>query len=456
MFDSRSWLLSESDRNENCLAGAFVDHAEQFVRYVPEWRRWLVFNGVRWVDDRAGLEALRMARDFATGLWSDVADLAQLRQCSREELTSATRFVHRCNSSKVLENVLRLAKADPRVLCHCGALNADISLLNCQNGTMNLISDEFYSHRRTDMLTQLACVDFSKDSTCPRWDQAIDLIFGGDGALIRYVKQLLGYALGGGGCEHVLPIAMGRGHNGKSFLADTIHGLLGDYATSAPMSLLVGDGTAHPTEATTLFAKRFVTMAEPEAGAKLREAQTKALTGDETIVARGVYQDFWSFKRTHLFWISSNYLPRIEGVDEGIWRRIKPIPFSVDLREKCKPIPNFHHKIVREEGSGVLNWLLEGWRDYRTNGFCEPESVKGLLQRYRRESDHLGQFIADRCLTLPDATVKATDLFNAYRSWGGNLTQTGFGTDVSRRFEKGTATVDGKRGVTIYRGISLL
>ena len=85
-----------------------------------------------------------------------------------------------------------------------------------------------------------------------------------------------------------------------------------------------------------------------------------------------MHEDFWSFNRTHTFWLSTNHLPKIDGNDDGIWRRVKLIPFTVNLRDVVKPIPDLDKILVESEGSGILNWLLAGYADYRKNGFVVP------------------------------------------------------------------------------------
>ena len=47
----------------------------------------------------------------------------------------------------------------------------------------------------------------------------------------------------------------------------------------------------------------------------------------------------------------------------------------------------------RGEISGVLNWALEGWRDFRENGLAVPEAVKNATLEYKSESDTLEAFI---------------------------------------------------------------
>jgi phage/plasmid-associated DNA primase len=52
------------------------------------------------------------------------------------------------------------------------------------------------------------------------------------------------------------------------------------------------------------------------------------------------------------------------------------IPFEVDLRDKVKPIEDFHNWLFANEGPGILNWLIAGFLDRQEHGFAEPECVE--------------------------------------------------------------------------------
>jgi putative DNA primase/helicase len=61
------------------------------------------------------------------------------------------------------------------------------------------------------------------------------------------------------------------------------------------------------------------------------------------------------------------------GTDEGIWRRIRLIPFTVYI-----PDGRVDEKLpqkLKSEASGILNWALEGLEEYRLHGLMEPEIV---------------------------------------------------------------------------------
>lgn len=168
-----------------------------------------------------------------------------------------------------------------------------------------------------------------------------------------------------------------------------------------------------------------------------------------------MHEDFWSFKRTHTFWISTNHLPRITGDDEGIWRRVKLIPFEVDLRNITTPIPDLDKKLVASEAPGILNWLIQGYQDYRKHGFIEPQRVKDATNVYREDEDEIAAFITDCCVVNPGFIVSASDLFEAYQRWNGKQNKTMFGKAIGERFTKEKKVSGVYRMKVVYEGIGL-
>ena len=45
-------------------------------------------------------------------------------------------------------------------------------------------------------------------------------------------------------------------------------------------------------------------------------------------------RDFFSFEPTHLLLLATNHLPRIDDDTEAVWRRIRVIPFTVEIPEE--------------------------------------------------------------------------------------------------------------------------
>jgi putative DNA primase/helicase len=455
------WVAKTSKQTDNELATQFVGEHDETLRFVPEWTRWLAWDGTRWAIDHDSNRTLRWARIFTRSLWRQMESVFGSISMTKPEIDNAIRFVKNANSMRGMNAFIDLAAADGRIVIDMKMLNSNPLLLNVPNGTLDLETGQLREHRQSDCITQLAGVSFDAAATCPRWEDALRMIFAGDVEVIRYVQQVLGYSISGLQSEHILPIAYGAGCNGKSMVTNLILKILGDYGYLANDSLLLGVKDAHPTEKAALYQKRFVAISEPGQGSQLKESRVKELTGDGQINARRMHEDFWTFERTHTFWMSTNHLPKIAGNDEGIWRRVKLIPFTVDLRNVTKPIPDFDKLLFEEEGSGILNWLLRGFMDWKQNGFSEPEKVLVAIDDYRQEEDVLTAFIEERCVVGKAWQATSMELYEAYKDFARvkgevALSTTAFGRQMGhRQFEKRQPTAGAFRRKTLYLGIGL-
>ena len=72
----------------------------------------------------------------------------------------------------------------------------------------------------------------------------------------------------------------------------------------------------------------------------------------------------------------------------------------------------------KNEISGILNWALEGWSDYRQNGLQVPSAVKNATSEYKSESDTLTAFISEKCVENTVAKVHTTKLFQSFKEVG--------------------------------------
>ena len=457
---NKNWIAEITQQTDNELALKFIGKYAERLRFIPEWKKWLVWDGKRWAIDHASNRTLRCARLFTRSLWDRIGNLYASDSVSRDDIDDAIKFVKDANSKQVMKAFIDLAAADRRVVVDAKMFNTSPLLLNLLNGTLDLETGQLREHRQSDCITQLAGVSFDPAATCPRWDDALRMIFAGDVEVIRYVQQVLGYAISGLQSEHILPIAYGSGCNGKSMVTNLMFKILGDYGYLANESLVLGNGQKHETEKAALFQRRFVAISEPGQGSQLKESRVKELTGDALINCRRTFEDFWTFERTHTFWMSTNHLPKIAGNDEGIWRRVKLIPFEVDLRSVTKPIPDFDRVLFEEEGSGILNWLLRGFLDWKQNGFIVPEKVRVAIDDYRQEEDVLTAFLKERCIVGKTWQATATELYEAYKGFASDkgevLSITLFGRQmVCRGFEKRKPTAGEFRRKTLYLGIGL-
>lgn len=426
------------------------------------WHVWQQPAGP-WVSDNAaahriafGLgQVIRSEADAMEGWVRELAATNPEETKRRAEFQQNRRRWAKCSEGRtVITNSLALLSnyltATP------DSFDAQPLLVGTPSGIIDLKACTVRPHAREDRITKMIAVDYDPAATAPTWNRFIAEIFSGDADLIRYVQTLAGYVLSGERGHHLLPVLYGSGANGKSTFLSTIQALLGDYAGTAPAGLLISNGANdHPTGLASLRGRRLVIVSETGESGRLNESQVKMLTGGDRITARLMRQDFFEFDPSHVLVLQTNHKPRVTGVDEGIWRRLKLIPFTVTIPPERRD-PQLSAKLLAEL-PGVLAWAVDGWRIYQREGFREPQAVRGATATYRADSDHVGAFLAERCVIGPEHTCTASALYHAYGLWCGEageraLSQRTLGLRLAERDGIETVRTNSSRG---WRGVAI-
>jgi putative DNA primase/helicase len=378
------------------------------LRHVPSWRKWFVWDGARWARDITG-EHHRAAKTVARHLTEDAQDLPD--GDLRKALLNAAR---RAESAPGVRGMVELAATELGVALAPGQLDADPDILNTASGVLELDTGILRPHDPALNLTKVTAAAYDPDAEAPEFAKFLERIQP-DAAMREFLARLLGHALSGRVREHVLPILYGVGANGKSTLVEVVRRLLGDYAATVDPGLLIDRGEVHPTGTADLFGLRLALTHESDQGRRLAEGTIKRLTGGDAITARRMREDFWSFEPSHSLVMVTNHAPVVTGTDEGIWRRLRIVPFEIVIPpdERDPDLPDR----LDEERDGILRWLVEGYRSYLRCGLHEPAKVTAATKGYRDGSDMLGLFLDERCLTGPHLYVKSSELFAAWLTW---------------------------------------
>ena len=147
----------------------------------------------------------------------------------------------------------------------------------------------------------------------------------------------------------------------------------------------------------------------------MAENVVKQLTGGDTITTRHLYQDYFDFEPQFKLWLGTNHKPVIRGQDDGIWRRIRFIRFTVSI-----PPAQQDRELKRKlklEARGLLNWALEGLAQWREQGLKPPAMVEEATKEYQADQDVIGHFLDARCVEQVGLESSARDLYQAYKQW---------------------------------------
>jgi putative DNA primase/helicase len=91
--------------------------------------------------------------------------------------------------------------------------------------------------------------------------------------------------------------------------------------------------------------------------------------------------------------MSGNGYPRIDGTDNGIWRRMAVVHWPVTIEEKRQREFDDMLTIFVPEYPGILNWLIDGALRFIESGLPNPPAVSEATREYRDEMGPVGQFV---------------------------------------------------------------
>lgn len=422
--------LPKEPLTELGMAHRLIHVHGEALRYVPAWRRWLVWDGRRWAYDDDG-QAPRLAKTIARRVMSDA-----LRIKDDKARREALGLARRAESAPGVAGVLTLAGTELGIALRPGDLDVDPWLLNCANGVLDLRTGLLGPHDPKLNLTKITGAAYDPEATGREFVKFLERVQPDEG-MCAFIARLLGHTLPGVVVEHLLPILQGAGANGKSTLMTVVMAALGDYAATADPGIFTERGyDAHPTGVADLFGRRLVVVHESDRGRHLAEGTVKRLTGGDRIKARRMREDFWEFEPSHTAIMLTNHRPIVRGDDEAIWRRLRLVPFDVTI-----PAAEQDHGLgdrLRLELDAVLAWLVAGFHEWREGGLAEPEPVLTATAGYRGDSDVVGRFFEQRCLLGEHFHVGSTSLFGTWREWcaaeGVDAgTQTAFATALQDR-----------------------
>ncbi|HEX3542783.1 MAG TPA: phage/plasmid primase, P4 family [Acidimicrobiales bacterium] len=438
----RTRQLRTDAGNANRLVAAYGED----LHWVPQWGCWLTWDGRRWQRDQKG-RVVELAKTVAQALWDEA-----LTETDDTERKAAVKWALQSEGAQRIEAMIKLARTTSAVPVEPHELDADPWRLNVTNGTLDLRTGELRPHDRRNLMTKLAGVHFDPDAKAPTFWRFLERVQ--PDPLIRdYLQAAVGYSLTGATSEQALFMLWGAGQNGKTTFLEVMLTMLGDYATNAEADLLMVRGDTHPTGIADLAGARFVVSTEVQDGRRLDEAGVKRLTGSDTVTARHLYRDFFSFTPTHKLWVGANHRPVIRGTDWAIWRRLKLVPFTVTITdgEKDQRLP----EKLRAELPGILAWAVVGCSRWRRHGLQEPDVILAATADYRADQDSVAAFITENCIVDAEVWVFAGQLYSRYQAWAKET-----GEHVLSQKRLGAILTDKgyeryQSGKTRWRGIAL-
>ena len=390
--------------SEANLAAVYASQLKDKARYCFDNKHWYLWDGKRWKQDKQR-QLLQLTTEFV--------QLAAKCAIENGEPDVARRILTFLSAQK-LENIEKLVQ--PKLAIGLTDFDTKPMQLCVGNGVIDLETGKLMSPTPSMHHSKMAGVQHEAGATCPRFMQFLADIFPDDMELVAYVQKVAGYLLTGSTKEQCLFMLLGGGANGKSTLVNLLTDLLGDYAANtAASTLMASNSNQYGDDLIRLAGARLITSSETEHGQRFAEAKIKSFTGGDKVTGRPLYGSWVEFVPVGKIVLTTNNRPEIRGSDDGIWRRIREVPFNRQFKEAEQDRELM--TALRQELPGILNWVIEGCLLWQAEGLNAPASVAASITAYRSEMDTVAGFIEDECHQGPSQRSSVASLYEQYASW---------------------------------------
>lgn len=311
-------------------------------------------------------------------------------------------------------------------------LDSKCHLIGFENGVFDLENYEFRPGNPDDYISFTTGIDYIE------YDENSDIINDIDDFISKilpkeemkiYLLKLFASFLNGNIKEEKFHFFTGTGANGKSKIIELYQKAFGDYCGQYNVSLLTQKRVKSNDTNSELVqskGKRFMVLQEPSEGERINTGLLKELTGGDTIIARGLFQDPITFKPQAHMTMTCNHLPVIPSDDGGTWRRVRAVHFPSKFTENPDPSNKYEFKIDKEISLKFEDWketfmslLLNYYKKYVDEGIFEPEEVLAFTNEYQKENDFITEFI-DECiqkLDNEDTFMYEVDVWDKFCIW---------------------------------------
>jgi len=426
IFEEKQYLLTEGG-----FAERIKDTFGHILRYSYDRNVWYYWNQKCWQPD--------------------TRELTFLKACAREVVRQMMQQAFKTGDGKLLEFAESLDKASrlrsvfgylqslSEMFIHSEEFDADLDLVNCEDGTVSLRTGEIGPHRREDLITKMAPVGYDPGAICPVWDETLESVFHGDQQLIGYFGRAIGYALMGTCSEKAMFVEYGpAANNGKTTVMHAIRRVLGDeqYALEFDPGMLLStrdSGGYRPRgDIAALRGIRLAEGEELEGNREISSSLIKRLVGgaDTRIRAREVYQAASSFINTATIFLSTNAVLRAK-MEPAMANRLFIIPFDtvyVNTEEEANRrresgqqyvglVDKTRQERLDAERPGIFNWVLRHCLEYRAQGLNPPAAAMEAKDRYIRLMDVIGCFVDECCELDLNAKTTVRNLLTRYQQW---------------------------------------
>lgn len=288
-------------------------------------------------------------------------------------------------------------------------------LVNFLNGTLEITSKgaHFRNFNPNDFLRYQLPYKFNPAAIMPKFQKFLDQVLP-DTDTQKLLSEYLGYIF----IPHQILnlektlLLYGGGANGKSVLFNIVTALLGqENISNYSLQNLTNQNGYYRAQLGDVLCNY-----ASEISGDLQAATFKQLVSGEPLDARLPYGNPFVLQNYAKLMFNTNQLPKSVEFTNAYFRRFIIIPFQVTIPPDQQD-PELATKIIENELSGILNWVLDGLANLLKNKkFTSSPLAEQMLKSYESESDSVSSFIQENNFVAdPVAQYLLKDLYSEYR-----------------------------------------
>lgn len=404
---------------------------------------WYYFENHRWNRTTNGGKLITlMSTDFANYYMKKDIEykkkaLAAVESTKKTLLTEAETF------SKISKKLMDISfkekiMKEAQYLFYEGdfqqRLDEKHHLIGFTNGVFDLKIRKFRDGQPDDHISMCTKVHYKPFNTENPYVKQIDKFFESilpNKNVRDYFLTRLSTCVSGENREEKGYFCTGSGSNGKSLTFKLMNDALGDYYISCPITIITKKRNAAnqaSPELARMKGPRCGVFQEPGDNEVINVGIFKELTGNDSFMVRGLFQDPIEITPQLKHFIATNDLPKITSDDGGTWRRIRVIPFPMKFIDNPDPNNQFEAKIDTKLKEKIGQWAptfasylihLYITKYDSKNKIKEPEEVMMCTNKYRKAQDLIREFFEARIQVTNDKRDRMLkkDILSEFRTW---------------------------------------
>ncbi len=293
--------------------------------------------------------------------------------------------------------------------------------LSFNDGTFDFATFAIEPHSPEQVVVRRVPFTYAEvqQATCPNFERFIATILtdtddkAPDKDLALTMQEIFGYMLMTSMDAAAAFFFVGEGANGKSKLSEVLRAMIGDRYVAA-MTL---ETLTMRTFATSALVGKYVNVSNEEESKYMKSDKFKALVTGDYMTAEKKFGDPFEFAPQAKLVFSTNEMPTFDGVNLGIRRRIKIVPFNHTISKEERDT-KILDKLLPEM-PGIIRWALEGAKRLIENAFEFTESDAAKIARgdFEEESSSVVGFFRETYDPEQAGFQSSIEMYDAYKAW---------------------------------------